>query len=42
MYWELELQNLEDQGMHEILTQQKREANMQFSKFVEKNYSEMA
>ncbi|AFD09078.1 T9SS response regulator signal transducer PorX [Solitalea canadensis] len=38
VYWELELQNLEDQGMHEILTQQKREANMQFSKFVEKNY----
>ncbi|UKJ08033.1 response regulator [Solitalea lacus] len=38
IYWELELQNLEDQGMHEILTQQKREANMQFCKFVEKNY----
>ncbi|MCO4292821.1 PglZ domain-containing protein [Solitalea sp. MAHUQ-68] len=38
IYWELELQNLEDQGMHEILTQQKREANTQFSKFVERNY----
>ena len=38
VYWELELQQLEDAGMHEILTLQKAEANKQFCKFVEKNY----
>lgn len=38
VYWELELQQLEDAGMHEILTLQKAEANTQFCKFVEKNY----
>lgn len=38
IYWELELEKLEDAGMHEILTLQKAEANMQFCKFVEKNY----
>ncbi len=37
-YWELELQQLEDAGMHEILTLQKAEANVQFCKFIEKNY----
>jgi CheY-like chemotaxis protein len=38
VYWELSLETLEDEGMHEILTVQKSEANVQFSKFVEKNY----
>ncbi len=38
IYWELELEKLEDAGMHEILTMQKAEANTQFSKFVEKKY----
>jgi CheY-like chemotaxis protein len=38
VYWELELTQLEDAGMHEILTLQKAEANTQFCKFVEKNY----
>lgn len=38
VYWELSLEKLEDAGMHEILTLQKAEANMQFSKFVEKSY----
>jgi DNA-binding response OmpR family regulator len=38
IFWELELEKLEDAGMHEILTMQKAEANAQFSKFVEKNY----
>lgn len=38
VYWELELEKLEDAGMHEILTMQKAEANIQFCKFVEKNY----
>jgi len=38
IYWELELEKLEDAGMHEILTMQKSEANVQFCKFVERNY----
>lgn len=38
VYWELSLEKLEDAGMHEILTLQKAEANMQFAKFIEKNY----
>ena len=38
VYWELSLEKLEDEGMHEILTVQKSEANVQFSKFIEKNY----
>ncbi len=38
IYWELELEKLQDSGMHEILTLQKAEANVQFSKFIEKNY----
>ncbi|MXV49740.1 PglZ domain-containing protein [Pedobacter sp. HMF7647] len=38
IYWELSLEKLEDEGMHEILTMQKAEANMQFSKFIEKSY----
>src|SRR6201996_4222162 len=39
VYWELELQKLQDSGMHEILTLQKAEANVQFCKFIEKNYT---
>jgi len=38
IYWELELEQLEDDGMHEILTMQKSEANVQFCKFIERNY----
>ena len=38
VFWELELEKLDDAGMHEILTMQKAEANSQFSKFIEKNY----
>ena len=38
IYWELALGQLEDAGMHEILTLQKAEANVQFCKFIEKNY----
>src|ERR1700756_1678251 len=37
-YWELELEKLEDAGMHEILTLQKAEANVQFGKLIEKKY----
>lgn len=38
VYWELELQNVEDEGLHEILNMQKQEANGQFSKFIEDEY----
>jgi len=39
IYWELSLEKLEDSNMHEILTMQKSEANMLFSKFIEKQYT---
>ncbi len=38
LYWELQLEDIEDQGMFEILESQKAEANTQFCKFVDKNY----
>ncbi|MCE3296675.1 MAG: two-component system response regulator [Crocinitomicaceae bacterium] len=38
VYWELELDTIEDKGMQEILKMQKKEANTLFSKFIEKNY----
>ncbi len=38
VYWDLELAKSNDESMKEILIMQKKEANDQFSKFVEKNY----
>jgi hypothetical protein len=38
IYWELQLEDIEDVGMTEILESQKTEANTQFGKFIEKNY----
>jgi CheY-like chemotaxis protein len=38
VYWELELDKLEDEGLNEILQSQKKEANSQFFKFIEKRY----
>ena len=38
VYWELELEGIEDSGMFEILESQKMEANTQFCKFIDKNY----
>jgi len=38
IFWEIELENIEDQSMVEILESQKLEANSQFGKFIEKNY----
>ena len=38
VYWELELEKIEDSGVAEILANQKEEANIQFAKFVSKNY----
>ncbi|MDT8414203.1 MAG: bifunctional response regulator/alkaline phosphatase family protein [Flavobacteriaceae bacterium] len=39
IYWEIELENIEDASMTEILESQKHEANTQFFKFIEKNYA---
>ena len=39
IYWELELEDIEDIGMTDILESQKNEANSQFGKFIEKNYT---
>lgn len=39
IYWELQLQDIEDVGMTEILESQKTEANLQFGKFIDKNYA---
>ena len=38
IFWELELENIDDQSMIEILESQKAEANSQFGKFIERNY----
>lgn len=38
IYWELELEHIEDSGMFEILESQKTEANSQFFKFIDRNY----
>ena len=39
IFWEIELEEIEDSGMFEILESQKVEANSQFGKFIDKNYS---
>jgi len=38
VYWELELEKSSESGMEEIFLMQKTEANMQFGKFIERNY----
>lgn len=38
VFWELQLEDIEDAGMFEILESQKNEANLQFGKFIDKNY----
>ncbi len=40
IFWELELENIDDQSMIEILESQKAEANLQFGKFIERNYED--
>ncbi len=40
IYWEMQLEEIEDSGMFEILESQKIEANNQFGKFVENNYAD--
>ena len=39
IYWEIELEDIEDHAMFDILESQKNEANLQFGKFIEKNYA---
>lgn len=39
IFWELQLEEIEDSSMFEILESQKAEANSQFSKFVDKRYT---
>lgn len=38
LFWELELENIEDPNLISILESQKAEANSQFGKFIERNY----
>ena len=38
VYWEIELEKIEDTGVNEILSTQKEEANTQFAKFIIRNY----
>jgi CheY-like chemotaxis protein len=40
IYWELELENSEDQGMSEVFSMQKSEANANFCKFIEDEYED--
>jgi YesN/AraC family two-component response regulator len=38
IFWELQLENINDSGMSSILESQKTEANSQFGKFIERHY----
>lgn len=38
VYWDLELDRLQDKSMHDVLVMQKTDANTQFFKFIEKHY----
>ncbi len=38
VYWELELEDVEDEGIREILVMQQKEVRQEFSKFVSRNY----
>ena len=40
IYWEIELEDIEDPSMFEILESQKNEANLQFGKFIDRNYAD--
>jgi len=40
IFWEMQLESIDDQNLAEILEKQKEEANIQFGKFVEKNYED--
>src|SRR5690606_28834400 len=38
VFWEIELEKSEDEGMKEVFAMQKSEANRQFGKFIKQNY----
>lgn len=38
VHWDMELSRTDDEGMREILQNQREEANLLFSKYIEKNY----
>jgi len=38
-YWEIQLETINDSSMIDILESQKQEANIQFGKFIDKNYA---
>jgi len=40
VFWELNLESINDHGMIQILESQKAEANSQFGKFIERNYED--
>jgi CheY-like chemotaxis protein len=40
VYWDMEFEGLEDQGMREILNAQRKEANDLFCRFIENNYED--
>ena len=40
IFWELQLESINDQAMFAILESQKAEANVQFGKFIERNYED--
>jgi CheY-like chemotaxis protein len=40
IFWELQLENIEDSNLIDILESQKVEANSQFGKFIERNYED--
>lgn len=40
VYWELELEKSKESGMDEVFLMQKTEANAQFGKFIERNYTD--
>ncbi len=40
IYWEIELENIDDLGMIQILESQKVEANSLFGKYIERNYED--
>ncbi len=40
VFWELELEKIQDSGMREILLSQKKEANDLFCRFIEQNYQD--
>ena len=39
VYWDIQLQNSGDEGMLDVLDMQQKEANQQFGKFIEDNYT---